>query len=152
MRDRLMRLHELDQASGCWLWTGHVSRSGYGRITVGGKDGTVAYAHRISYEHFKGTIPPELNVMHSCDVRRCINPDHLSLGTPIDNMADRDAKGRGRIPRLKGAACPWAKLSEADVKTIRARVSAGERQRILASEYGVTQSQISMIKARQRWA
>lgn len=75
----------------CWLWPGHVDQNGYGKLHVGG---TPKQAHRLSYEHFRGPIPQGMVVMHICDVRACVNPDHLQLGSHQDNMDDAKAKGR----------------------------------------------------------
>lgn len=77
--------------SGCWLWLGGVSYpAGYGRMTRG------QYAHRVSYEIHRGAVPRGLHVLHRCDNRICVNPDHLFVGTRSDNMRDMMAKGRGR--------------------------------------------------------
>jgi hypothetical protein len=78
--------------SGCWLWEAFVDVDGYGTIW----DGRIkrsALAHRISYELYRGN-PGEFHVLHLCDVRCCVNPNHLFLGTNLDNIADRHKKGR----------------------------------------------------------
>lgn len=73
----------------CWYWRGRTEREGYG--TFGAHR-----AHRVSYMLFVGRINKDKVIMHRCDVRNCVNPDHLQMGTQQENIADRDAKGRGR--------------------------------------------------------
>lgn len=82
--------------SGCWLWDGAVSKCGYGRFGVGGHNGKLRPAHRVSWEIHNGTIPEGLEVAHRCDVRICVNPAHLWLATHAENMADMIAKCRYR--------------------------------------------------------
>lgn len=81
----------------CWLWTGYVTKQGYGHIkkdhTAGG---TMIAAHRASYELHVGPIHDGLFVCHACDNPPCVNPAHLWLGTTQDNTADKMAKGRHR--------------------------------------------------------
>ncbi|WP_313471247.1 HNH endonuclease signature motif containing protein [Atlantibacter hermannii] len=75
---------------GCWIWTGKLNASGYGVARFGRKEKRI---HRFMYAKYKGD-PGELMVCHRCDVRSCINPDHLFLGTAADNIHDCMAKGR----------------------------------------------------------
>lgn len=79
----------------CVLWAGPLNSAGYGTITVthGGRRSHVG-AHRLAYELAFGEIPEGLLVLHTCDVRRCVNPDHLFVGSQADNVADMMAKGR----------------------------------------------------------
>lgn len=78
------------QENGCWLWLGKLS-SGYGRIAF---KGVVRGSHRFFYILYKGEIPEGMYVCHACDVRNCVNPDHLWLGTAKDNAQDMAKKGR----------------------------------------------------------
>ena len=85
--------------TGCWIWTG-AELKGYGRMVVNGK---YLRAHRISWELYRGPIPDGLLVLHHCDVPACVNPDHLYLGSDLDNMRDR--LRRGRNPNANKVAC-----------------------------------------------
>lgn len=114
LKERIERLSMPEPNTGCWLWiaSGRSNQNGieYGRleVTTDGSCRKVA-AHRVSYEVFKGPIPNGLNVLHKCDVGCCVNPDHLFLGTQVDNMKDCYAKGRIRngrgvcLPKVKTA-------------------------------------------------
>lgn len=86
-----------DQSSDCWLWLGSIKNSGYGMAYVGMReDGRQEYrtAHRVAYELSHGPIPSGMHVLHSCDVKRCVRPEHLRLGTQTENMRDMAAKRR----------------------------------------------------------
>jgi len=98
---RLMKGFHKCPSRGCWLWAGHKYKNGYGAIKVFGK---MALAHRLSYELHKGPIQPGFEVLHSCDIKHCVNPDHLSLGTHAENM--KDAADRGLM--RKGASHPMS--------------------------------------------
>lgn len=88
--------HIPEPNSGCWLWVGAANRDGYGLFCGSRKGKAQHLAHRISWELFRGPIPQGVEVCHRCDVRCCVNPDHLFLATHTDNMADMYRKGRGR--------------------------------------------------------
>jgi hypothetical protein len=75
----------------CWLWIGHKSRPGYGALNLKGKHVRV---HRFSWLLHFGEIPTGMSILHRCDVRNCVNPSHLFLGTQADNMKDAGKKGR----------------------------------------------------------
>ena len=81
--------------SGCWEWQGAMSNTGYGIIKQGKRR---TGAHRISYMFHIGTIPEKLMVCHTCDNRKCVNPEHFFLGTNADNMKDAFRKGRLKVP------------------------------------------------------
>lgn len=82
---------------GCWLWNGQIGKRGYGMIGVPKRYGPrIQYAHRVSWRLHRGEIPDGLSVLHRCDNPKCVNPDHLFLGTAGDNIRDCVAKGRQR--------------------------------------------------------
>lgn len=76
--------YAVEPNTGCWLWLGSPSKNGYGRFSLGDK---VFYAHRVSYQQFKGPIPQGLQLDHLCRQRCCVNPDHLEPVTVQENVA-----------------------------------------------------------------
>lgn len=144
-----LRSKMITDDNGCWLWTAATDRGGYGRIQLGRR--RCGHAHRAAYEVFIGPIPPGMHVLHRCDVRACINPAHLFIGTNADNVVDREQKGRGKVPRLRGGDCPWAKLSPEIVREIKQRLIDRETQKSIAARFGVSQPLISMINTGERW-
>lgn len=142
--ERFIASTEPDTVGGCWLWTRPLNSHGYGLNKYLGE----ITAHRVSWRIFRGEIPAGLIVCHRCDVRCCVNPDHLFLGTHGDNARDCKAKGRHRPPRKYGEANPAAKLTDSETNTIRRRIARGELQRVIAADYGVDQSTVSYIKRR----
>ena len=86
--------------SGCWVWTRCVNSTGYGSIGV---DGKMVNVHRFSWRLHFGEIPKGQYVLHKCDVRACVNPQHLFLGSQLQNI--RDGQGKGRIYKLGEDAC-----------------------------------------------
>lgn len=142
---RFERYYIPEPMSGCWLWTAATDASGYGRIWDGRRWGG---AHRVSYVTHKGPIPPGMFVCHHCDVRPCVNPDHLFLGTNAANMADMARKGRRR-GIMVGEANPKAKLTAAQVAAIR---HDSRRQVDIASDFGMSQAQVGKIKQGLQWS
>lgn len=133
----------------CREWQGAVSSStGYGKLRL---RGVVMDAHRACWIAAHGPIPDGLQVMHSCDNRRCVHLEHLSLGTRSDNM--RDAVVKGRLPEnfRHGADAPTARLTLEQVVDIKRRLAGGEKCTTLASEFGVVSTAISKIKHGHSW-
>ena len=130
------------QKNKCWEWTGTLNKKGYGVVRIQGVNFT---AHRLSWLLFNGGGWRGLQVLHRCDNRKCINPNHLFLGTNADNLADRQAKGR----QSRGEKHPTAKLKEFEVKEIRRLVSVGMEIAKIAQNYNVHWSTIyNMIKGK----
>lgn len=142
----------VDKTNTCWLWKGIVGNHGRGRIQYKLRR---VMAHRVAYEIFIGPIPEGLCVCHHCDVPRCVNPDHLFLGTQADNVADMINKGRGaRGENLSntGESNPAAKLTFIQVDEIRKRYAQGNiSQARLGKEYGMSQVMIGNIIRRKCW-
>ena len=143
-REKIERGSTPDPASGCWEWRGPHEYYGYGMVTHKGRPWR---AHRLAYEAFVGPIPTGLYVCHKCDNRECVNPDHLFVGTHMENREDMVRKGRHAL----GSRHHWAKLTEDEVLEIRRRVGEGEPQKVMCEEFGVRDSVVSRIVNRLIW-
>ena len=142
----------------CWLWQGARYHHGYGRFQIGASR---FIAHRMAYELTYGLILPGILCCHHCDVRLCVRPDHLFLGTHADNGQDMSRKGRSGAhvhPETlargakNGMALHRAKLTECQVQTIR-HLHAAKQQtyKQLAASFSVSVSTIEKIVCRERW-
>lgn len=136
---------KVQRSDGCWLWTAATKADGYGRFRLGGR---MVVAHRASWflEH-RGWPAPGLDVCHRCDIRACVRPDRLFLGTHAENMADMVRKGRSTA----GAANPRAKLTPADVATIRQLKGRRLSLRQVGERFGVTLSTVHLIWEGRVW-
>ena len=129
LQNRLLKKASVSE-SGCWEWHGKIMHKGYGVLSVNNKE---TRAHRASYEVFVGAIPDGMVIMHMCDNRRCINPDHLKPGTHKQNVQDAVAKGRMGIGRpakingdlYSGSMAEAAKRLSVSVSTVRRYRLAG---------------------------
>lgn len=127
----------------CWPWTGCRTATGYGRVRFGGKTmGT----HRASYLIHHSSIPESLHILHRCDNPPCCNPAHLFVGTPVDNVADMDAKGRRRS--CLGEDHGRSTLTADQVMEIW---RSSERGSDIAVRYGITSGHVSDIRNGESW-
>lgn len=133
----------------CLIWRGALNAGGYGLISIHGGNRSV---HRVSFEEYKGPIPPGLLVLHSCDNRRCIEPEHLFAGTHQDNTDDMVAKGRDR--RACGEDHHNAKLTQVGAAAIRARYVCSDRNNgasALAREFGLSMGAVQAVVKGRTW-
>ena len=141
---------KVSRGAGCWEWAAFRQHQGYGQFHTGREgDRKMSYAHRVAYEIYVGPIPKGLLVLHRCDNPPCVRPEHLFVGTTMDNIRDRDAKGRQNGP--KGETHHSAKLTAKDVREIRRRSHAFGEGIELAMEFGVSNCTISKIVLRRTW-
>jgi hypothetical protein len=129
-----------EKSEGCWIWTGaKKDKMPYGDFVFRGKKWI---AHRVSYHVYKGDIPQKTLVLHLCDNPSCVNPDHLTLGTHLDNHKDMMEKGRNKVE----------KLSIEQVKEIKILIEQGDSCRSIAKKYSVSNVNISNIKNKKIWS
>ncbi len=139
-----------DPNSGCWLWTANLQPPPslpYGRFQVSKRKS--GYAHRVSWELYRGDIPAGLSVLHKCDVPYCVNPSHLFLGTYADN--NRDKENKGRANHAKGIGHGMTKLSEDQVSTVKGLLGVGVSTRELSRRLNIHRSTIMDIKRGRTW-
>jgi len=136
-----------DEQTGCWIWIGGKTPKGYGHYYTPNGKHSGGSAHRTSYKLFKGEIPDGQIVRHTCR-NKCVNPEHLELGTYKDNADDRLRDGIS----YKGTKNPSCKYTEEQILEIRKRYSDGETQTSIAQTLGIRQGHISDICLRKVWS
>jgi hypothetical protein len=136
------------QIGNCWIWIASGQR--YGKIR---RSGIYVLAHKISWELANGPVPSGMCVLHRCDNPKCVRPDHLWLGTLLDNVRDRELKRRhphlNSPPRAYGEKNPAAKLTQKQVQSI---LKMRGRQVDIGRRFGVAQTTVSRIKLGQSWS
>lgn len=135
--------------TGCWLWTASTKKNGYGRFGIGR---TPHLAHRCAWVLFVGPIPEGAYVCHRCDTPSCVNPDHLFIGTPKDNVRDMMTKGRSKMVgpppgSFLGEKNPMARLSNIERDVILASKTVA---RDLAKTYGISTAHVYQLRRRSK--
>lgn len=129
----------------CWLWTGEIATHGGGVLRIGGQ---ILSAYRISYEIYMGEIPKDMCVCHTCDVRSCVNPEHLWIGTHAENMADAAKKNRMH----PGEQSAQSKLkNEQVIEIVNLYKTGNYSQQQIAEMFGVEHTIISGIITGKNW-
>lgn len=170
MRNEAEFWDNVDKTSDCWVWQRAKTTSGYGKLSWCGK---LVAAHRLSWNLTFGDIPDGINVCHHCDNPPCVNPNHLFLGTQLDNVRDMHSKARapqnarGHVRRIQTTQKYWNSLSEderkkrvdrcrrrplteSDVQEIRKRIEV-ESTNVLAKEFRVSRATISAVVTKKTW-
>lgn len=143
LSERFHKSFTINKETECWEWIGTIHVTGYGIIQDNNID---LLAHRYAYLWYIGE-PGKLCVLHKCDNRKCVNPNHLFLGTRRDNNRDRDSKGRGPVGERN-----WCtKLTAEDIPKIRQLHEEGWKQKEIAKRYGVHQGTISHVVNKTTW-
>jgi hypothetical protein len=148
--DRLW--NKIERTESCWWFLGAKDSSGYGLVKdgIGRRHQRAFKAHRLAYMLFYGPIPDGMQVCHHCDHPACVNPEHLFLGTLLDNMHDRDRKGR--LHHVVGEGCPQSKLTRMQVEFIKDLVLVHHmRPSFVAKQYDLSQTSVSRIVTGKNW-
>ena len=153
LEERFWRNVAKGEKDECWYWLAKSKVSGYGAISIGGRGGKKILAHRLSWELHNGQIPGHKDyhgmvVMHSCDNRLCVNPNHLSLGRQIDNVRDMDAKGRRKTSPKRGSKHHMTAINEDEAASIFAMPG---KYREIAEKFGCSIHTVKGIKASKTW-
>jgi hypothetical protein len=150
---------KVQKTENCWLWTAFKNKKGYGslgcssRNTKTGSESRVIRAHVLSWIfHNLKPVPEGLWVLHHCDNRACVRPDHLWVGTHADNMRDMKEKGRGRSGGCAGETHGASKITEGDVRAIRKLRKQGLYFYEIAMIYPLCKQTIWDICTRKTWA
>ncbi len=124
--------------SGCMEWQGYINKSGYGGITISRKP---LHAHRWVWILSKGNISKGLHVLHKCDNRKCVNVDHLFLGTNEDNHKDKVSKGR----QAKGVMFPFTKITEKEVDEMILLAKSGNAYKDIGIKFNICKEHVSRL-------
>jgi len=153
IQDRFWEKVDIREDDDCWEWKAALS-AGEEKWMAGYfyKGGRMIYAYRVAWELANGREQPKgLEIMHTCDNRRCVNPAHLRLGTHLENMQDCRAKGRTSSGHLRGGKNGNAILNSEQVTRIYERINLGERHADIAMDYSISRSSVTQIARKANW-
>lgn len=144
---------KVKKTDSCWLWMAGLNVAGYGSLPYASPGERTA--HRESYRFHKGPIPEGMHVCHTCDNRRCVNPDHLFLGTHKDNMKDMREKRRYKLPKpeqkARGEKVGASKLTGEKVSLIRSLAASGVKHGVIAAQFDISDCTVCNIVNRVYW-
>jgi len=131
----------------CWEWTAGKDKDGYGKFCINSK--LSVRAHRFAWEYYNGIIPNKLNICHNCDNPSCCNPEHLFLGTTLENNQDRNEKDR----QCKGSNSHLAKTTETIIKQILTDIENNKYQNLnqIERDYNIKSKILRGIFRREIW-
>jgi len=134
--------------NGCWEWQRSITSDGYGQVS--GNVTGISRAHRLSYVIFKGAVKSHEVVCHTCDNRRCVNPDHLFVGTHSDNRRDAIAKGRIDIHASSAHANSFLRIPSDKVQEVLSSLAKGEKRKDIAQRLQISRQSVNNIINRNR--
>jgi len=150
LADRFWPKVEKRGPNDCWEWKGSIVNTGYGSVGKGGyRKGSIG-AHRASYMINKGPIPKGMVVMHTCDNRACVNPNHLKLGTHKENTQDMMRKGRHRFQAPLGERSSLSKITEAAARFIKKHTEIPAHE--IAEAFGIKYCAVWRIRTGKTWS
>jgi len=133
----------------CWMWMANKDKDGYGMFRIGRCYPPYVRSHALILAWKIGPTHKSIQALHTCDHPSCVNPAHIYPGTYMDNVRDRQRKGRSAVNRFHGMKHPRVKLTDAQVLDIRARRS--ENQTHMARQYGISAKTINSILCGRSW-
>lgn len=153
LETKLRRFHQSYQVKeGCWIWAGKIMSNGYGSISCFKSQFKTSWAHRVSYLIHNGEIAAGLEILHSCNQRNCVNPQHLSLGTRKENMAQASREGRLlHWKRPLGEKNVSSKLTEESAKLVTEYLTKGVPKYQVAKLLGISRITVYRVSKGLAW-